>query len=123
MVRSAPYRARLEPRKLLLQAKVGETMAAWVYILKCADDSYYVGCTTDLLQRFGQHQSGEMGGYTSTRLPVEVVWSAEFDDIHQATGLERRLKRWSRAKKEALIRGDWEALPKLSARGFRPSQS
>ncbi len=97
-------------------------MAAWVYILKCADDSYYVGCTTDLLQRIGQHQSGEMGGYTSTRLPVEVVWSAEFDDINQAITLERRIKRWSRAKKEALIRGDWAALPKLSARGFRPSQ-
>ena len=97
-------------------------MAAWVYILKCADASYYVGCTTDLLQRIGQHQSGELGGYTSTRLPVEMVWSAEFDDIHQATGQERRLKRWSRAKKEALIREDWAALPRLAARGFRPSQ-
>ena len=97
-------------------------MAAWVYILKCADHSYYVGCTTDLLKRIGQHQCGEMGGHTSTRLPVEMVWSAEFDDIYQAISLERRLKRWSRAKKEALIRGDYAALPGLAARGFRPSR-
>jgi predicted GIY-YIG superfamily endonuclease len=97
-------------------------MAAWVYILKCADGSYYTGCTTDLLQRFGQHQSGELGGYTSTRRPLEMVWSSEFDDINQAISLEQRLKRWSRAKKEAVIRGDWAALPGLSARGFRPSR-
>ena len=97
-------------------------MAAWVYILKCADRSYYVGSTTDLDQRLGQHQSGVLGGYTSTRLPVEMVWAAEFQSIHEAIAFEQRVKRWSRAKKEALIRGDWDALPMLSSRGFRPSQ-
>jgi predicted GIY-YIG superfamily endonuclease len=97
-------------------------MAAFVYILKCADRSYYVGLTTDLDQRFGQHQSGEMGGYTSTRLPVEMVWAAEFQSIVGAIEFERRIKRWSRIKKEALIAGDFDALPTLSARGFKPGR-
>ena len=96
-------------------------MAAWTYILKCADDSYYTGCTTDLLKRFGQHLDGTFGGYTSTRRPLEMVWAGEFPDVIAAVAYEQRLKRWSRAKKEALIRGDWDALPRLAARGFRPA--
>jgi len=96
-------------------------MAAWVYILKCRDGSYYTGCTTDIDRRYGQHVSGTFGGYTSTRLPVEMVWAAEFQDVRDAIDYERRLKRWSRAKKEAVIRQDWDALPELSARGFRPA--
>jgi predicted GIY-YIG superfamily endonuclease len=98
-------------------------MAVWTYILKCADDSYYVGCTTHLLQRFGQHQSGEMGGYTASRRPVEMVWSEEFQTMDQAIAMERQLKRWSRLKKEAVIRGDFDALPALSKKGFKPSKS
>ena len=97
-------------------------MAAWVYILKCADRSYYTGCTIDLDQRLGQHADGTFGGYTSTRLPVEMVWSNEFQSIREAADFERRVKRWSRAKKEALIRGDYDDLPRLSARGFRPKK-
>ena len=96
-------------------------MAAWVYILKCADGSYYTGCTTNLEQRIGQHKAGTFSGYTSTRLPVEVVWCAEFQDIHDAIDYERKLKRWSRAKKEAVINGVWDDLPALAARGFRPA--
>ena len=97
-------------------------MAAWVYILKCSDRSYYVGCTTNLGQRLNQHGDGTFGGYTSARRPVQMVWSNEFQDINDATSFERREKRWSRAKKEALIRGDYGSLPALSARGFRPSE-
>ena len=98
-------------------------MAVWVYILKCADGSYYAGCTTDLDQRLNQHSDGAFGGYTSLRRPVAMVWSNEFQNIHEAIGFERRIKRWSRLKKEALIRGDYDRLPELSARGFRPSRA
>jgi len=91
-------------------------MACWTYILRCADGSYYVGCTTALEQRIGRHQAGTYGGYTSTRLPVEVAWCAEFQSIYEAIAFERTLKRWSRAKKEAFIAGDWKRLMALSSR-------
>jgi len=96
-------------------------MASWVYILTCADGSYYVGCTTALEDRYGDHQSGRLPGYTSTRRPVVMSWAGEFQTIDDAISFERRLKRWSRAKKEAVIRGEWDELPKLSKRGFRPA--
>ena len=92
-------------------------------MLRCSDGSYYVGVTTHLDQRLGQHQSGEFDGYTARRRPVEMVWAEEFPSIDQAIGVERQLKGWSRLKKEALIRGDFNALPSLSKRGFRPSQA
>jgi len=91
-------------------------MASWVYILKCADGSYYTGCTTYLEQRIAQHQDGTLGGYTSTRLPVDLAWCAEFQVIHEAIAFERTVKRWSRAKKEAFIAGDWGRLRALSSR-------
>lgn len=91
-------------------------MASWVYILRCADQSYYVGCTTRLEQRIGQHQAGTTGGYTATRRPIEVVWAAEFQVLHEAIHMERTLKRWSRAKKEAFIAGDWPLLSALASR-------
>ena len=56
-------------------------MASWAYILRCADGSFYTGCTTNLDQRFGQHQAGETDGYTASRLPVEMVWAEEFQHI------------------------------------------
>jgi len=96
-------------------------VAAWVYMLRCADGSYYVGCTTNLDQRYGEHQSGVAPGYTSTRLPVVMVWAEEFQGLHDAIDVERQIKRWSRAKKEALIRRDFAALPALARRGFRPA--
>ena len=97
-------------------------MASWVYILRCADGSYYTGCTTDLDGRFGAHQAGEIPGYTSTRLPVEMVYAEEFQTIHDAIDAERRIKGWSRAKKEAMIAGRWDDLPALSKTGFRPAR-
>jgi predicted GIY-YIG superfamily endonuclease len=98
-------------------------MASWAYMLRCADGSYYVGCTTDLDQRLGQHQAGSFDGYTSARRPVEMIWAEEFQTIDQAIAVERQLKGWSRKKKEALIRNDWAALHALSAKGFKPSSS
>ena len=91
-------------------------MAFWVYILRCADGSYYVGHSDDLEQRFHQHQSGELGGYTANRRPVELVFSEEFLTREDAFAAERQIKGWSRKKKEALMRGDWEELRRL-ARG------
>jgi putative endonuclease len=87
----------------MLRTKIGErTLAAWTYMLRCADGSYYVGCTTDLDGRMGHHVAGTLGGYTSTRRPVEMVWAEEFQTIHDAIDAERRVKGWTRAKKE-----DW----------------
>ena len=93
-------------------------MNAWVYILRCADQSFYVGSARGSLEhRIGQHHAGEMAGYTSTRRPVTLVWSTDFQFIRDAVALERQLKGWSRAKKEALIRGDYNLLPVLASRG------
>ncbi len=82
----------------------------YVYILKCFDGSYYVGSTPDLERRLVEHQTGYFQGYTASRLPVALVWSAEFPTEHDAFLRERQIKGWSRAKKEALIRGDWDGL-------------
>jgi len=100
-----------------------EPKVAWVYILRCSDGSYYIGCTTNLEQRMAQHRSGSLPGYTSIRRPVELVWVSEHQSIRDAIQVERQMKRWSRAKKEAVIRQDWDALPGLSARGFRPAST
>jgi predicted GIY-YIG superfamily endonuclease len=89
-------------------------MRAWVYILECSDGSYYVGCSSNLTQRIEQHQQGTFSGYTAKRRPVALKWSGETNDINNAIAAERQIKGWSRAKKEALIRGDWEVLHELS---------
>ena len=83
---------------------------AYVYILECSDGSYYVGSTTNLEIRLAQHNTGFFSGYTSKRLPVKLVWSVEIPTEHEAFLRERQIKGWSRAKKEALIRGDWNGL-------------
>lgn len=83
-------------------------MSFRAYMLRCADGTYYTGHTDDLELRLAQHASGEMGGYTASRLPVELVWSEAFGSRAEALEAELKVKGWSRAKKEALIRGDWE---------------
>ena len=97
---------------------------AFLYILRCRGDSYCVGTTrTELELRVAQHNAGTFGGYTSTRRPVTLVHSNWFDRITDAIAAERQLKKWTRAKKEALIRGDFEALKGLSRRhGPYPSR-
>ena len=87
---------------------------AWVYILECSDKSYYVGSTTDLEHHIVDHNTGRYEGYTSSRLPVKLLWSHEFSDIRYAFEFERRIKKWNRAKKEALIHGDFDILHLLS---------
>jgi tRNA/rRNA methyltransferase len=86
----------------------------YTYILRCSDGHYYVGHTDDLDPRIAQHQAGAIPGYTAKRRPVTLVWSDRFPDRDQAFAAERQIKGWSRAKKEALIRGDWEALRLLA---------
>lgn len=84
------------------------------YILKCADGSFYVGSTFNLDQRPADHLSGEGAKYTSKRLPVQLAWYQEFDSVRDAYELERQLHGWSRATKQAMIDGRFDALPGLS---------
>ena len=93
-------------------------MSFWAYILRCADGSYYVGHTDDLQARFRAHQSGLIGGYTQKRRPVTLVWQQEFAERDEAFRAERQIKGWSRAKKEALIRGDWDGVRVMSRKLF-----
>ncbi|MGO8919408.1 MAG: GIY-YIG nuclease family protein [Stellaceae bacterium] len=91
-------------------------MSAFVYILRCADGSYYVGSTrASLDERLAQHEAGTFDGYTARRRPLCLVFAQEFDRVTDAIAAERQVKGWRREKKEALIRGDWDALPALAA--------
>jgi putative endonuclease len=90
---------------------------ASVYILLCADGSYYVGLTRKEVEtRVSEHNLGINADYTARRRPVKLVWSEHFELLTDAIATERRVKGWRRAKKEALIRGDSDALPALAAR-------
>ena len=93
-------------------------MSFYAYMLRCADGSYYVGHTDDLDARTAAHQTGLFSGYTHKRRPVQLVWHQEFAERDQAFAAERQIKGWSRAKKEALIRGDWDAVQLLSRKLF-----
>ena len=90
---------------------------AWVYILRCADGSYYVGSTVDLERRVSQHHLGEGAAYTRKRRPVALAWAADFprDD---AFAFEKRVQGWNRRKREALIDGRLDELPELSSRSW-----
>ncbi|WP_051208589.1 GIY-YIG nuclease family protein [Propionicicella superfundia] len=85
-----------------------------MYILRCGDGSLYVGSTTDLNERLAQHAMGRGSVYTSRRLPVELVYAAEFASIAEAYALERKVHGWGRAKRLALIEGRHDELPALS---------
>jgi LAO/AO transport system kinase len=84
-----------------------------VYMLKCSDGSYYAGHTDDLDARMRSHQDGKQG-YTATRRPLELEWAGEFETREQALAFEVRIKGWSRAKKEALAKGDWDEVQRLA---------
>jgi predicted GIY-YIG superfamily endonuclease len=89
-------------------------MSFWAYMLHCADRSFYLGHTDDIESRMAQHHHGEIKGYTSKRLPVTLVWSQAFPTRYEALQAERQIKGWSRAKKLALIRGDWKLISALA---------
>ena len=93
-------------------------MAFYVYILKCSDDSYYVGHTDDIDKRMSDHVNHRYCNYTSKRLPVKLVFLDSFQNRDSAFTWERRLKKWSRKKKEALIEGNWNKVQELSKKKF-----
>ena len=93
------------------------TDGAWLYILRCSDGSYYVGTARGSLEsRIAQHNAGAFQGYTASRRPVELIFSQWFDRITDTIENERKLKKWSRTKNEAFIRGDFESLQQLAKR-------
>ena len=90
---------------------------AFIYILRCVDGSYYTGITRrSVEERVSEHAQGLVDSYTSRRLPVELVFSEHYERIDEANAAERRIKGWSRAKKEAYMRGDFERLSELARR-------
>jgi putative endonuclease len=92
-------------------------MEVTVYILRCADGSYYTGLTKQEIEaRLWEHNAGIYDGYTAKRRPVQLVFTETYDRIIDAIARERQIKGWSRVKKEALIALDYEALPDLSKR-------
>lgn len=96
---------------------MSEEPGAHIYMLRCSDGSYYAGSARKGLdRRINEHNEGVYGGYTLTRRPVQLVWAEHFLDITDAIAVERQIKGWSRAKKEALIRGDYDSIKTLSKR-------
>lgn len=95
----------------------------YVYILECSDGSYYTGVTNNADKRVEEHNKGiNIHSYTHNRRPVKLVFCERFSDAKQAIAFEKKVKGWSRAKKVALIKGDWDSLPELS-RSRRSSTS
>src|SRR5438093_9080162 len=89
-------------------------MSFWVYIVRCADASYYTGHTDALETRISAHEMGEIPGFTRTRRPVRLVFADELPTREEAIQRERQIKGWSRAKNEALIAGNWERIRGLT---------
>lgn len=89
-------------------------MKGYMYILQCADGSYYTGSTKDLEIRLQQHQNGEGANYTKKHLPVKLVYYEEYQHIEDAFYREKQVQGWSRKKKEALIRGTLDILNSLA---------
>ena len=92
---------------------------SYVYILKCTDNSYYVGITNDVFKRFEEHQNGiDSKAYTFNRRPLKLVYFTTFTNIEIAIDTEKKIKKWSKAKKEALIENRIFDLPNLSKKKF-----
>lgn len=91
----------------------------FVYILRCKDNTYYTGITSDLETRIQEHKSGKhFNSYTYNRRPVELVFYTKFTNVEQAIEVEKQIKKWSKAKKEALINNKLEKLPNLAKKKF-----
>ena len=97
---------------------------ASIYILRCADGSYYTGITKrEVAERVSEHARGLIPGcFTAKRLPVTLAFSEHYERIDEAIAAERRIKGWSRVKKQAYMRGDFADLPALSKRGPKPPE-
>ena len=87
----------------------------YVYIIQCADNSYYTGITNNIEKRMAQHNEGiDPRCYTYKRRPLKLVFQYRFTDVNQAIAFEKQVKGWSRKKKEAIINNQWDKLPELS---------
>ncbi len=87
----------------------------YVYILRCSDNTFYTGITNNLERRLAEHQHGTIkDSYTYSRRPVELKFYEEYQDVLLAIAWEKRIKKWSHKKKQALIDGDWDKLVELS---------
>ena len=93
-----------------------------MYILRCSDNSYYTGSTKNIVWRLEQHQAGLGAKYTAKRLPVELIYYEEYQNIQDAFYREKQVQSWSRKKKEALIKGEIDLLAKLSKKVFRKNK-
>ena len=89
-------------------------MTFWTYMLKCSDGRYYTGHTDNLEHRIAQHQCGQGSDFTRRRLPVTLVWNETFSTRIEALEAERIIGGWSRAKKEAMIAGNWSLVSHLA---------
>ena len=100
-------------------------MTFWAYMLHCNGGYFYVGHTDEIERRVGEHKIGAIPGFTRDHLSVELVWSREFTTRDEAKAAEKQIKGWSRAKKLALIRGDWARISDLakSRTGLRQAQA
>jgi putative endonuclease len=96
-------------------------MSFWAYLLHCRGGAFYAGHSDNLEKRLTEHQAGTIRGYTADRRPVELVWSQDFSTRIEALTAERQIKGWSRAKKLALIRGDWATISLLAKGKNSPS--
>jgi putative endonuclease len=91
----------------------------FVYILKCSDNTYYTGITSNLSKRITEHKSGKyVSSYTYKRRPILLAYYAEFTDVELAINMEKQIKKWSKLKKEALINNQVEKLPNLAKKKF-----
>lgn len=88
-------------------------------MLECSDGSYYVGHTDDIETRLAIHHSGEIKCYTSDKRPLKLVWADVTSSRYEAIMMERRIKGWSRKKKQALVQQDWEQIKNLSKKIFK----
>lgn len=90
----------------------------YVYMLKCSDGSYYIGHTDNLAMRLAEHKSSKYKGYTAKRLPVELVYHEAFESREDAFVAERKIKKWTRNKKEALVAENWSKISQLAKKIF-----
>jgi putative endonuclease len=89
----------------------------WIYMIRCSDDSFYVGHTDNFEKRIAQHRQGSIVTcYTFRRRPVVLVFAQDFPTREEALAMERRVKGWRRVKKFALCRGDWAEISRLGKR-------
>ena len=87
----------------------------YVYILQCSDGFLYTGFTNTIDRRITEHQQGTIPTcFTYTRRPVHLIFQQDFNDVNQAIFFEKKLKKWSRAKKLALAKGDFDMLQILA---------